>query len=178
MEVHPICLFTKQKYENPYFFEPKAATFTLLIGPDSALRSCTKRVCSLFPHGSPSNIWGWWSWTSDLCTVFQLKYSSSVTLNLPTHSPLPFSAPITQTSSSPCQSPTVPQPCTWAAFQKVCATVLCYVCVQCHHCFCVSLRNKQNHCQLISDMTSIIKHTSFSEVLKCEKKEYFRISEI
>lgn len=122
--VHLICLFTKQKFESAYFSEPQTATFILLMGLDSALRSCTKWVCSLFPHGNPSNIWGWWLWTSDLRTVLQLKYSSFVTLNLPTHSPLPFSAPITQTSFSPCQSPRVPQPCSWAAFQ-VCATVLC-----------------------------------------------------
>lgn len=106
-------LFRKQKLLNSGFFEAKATSFTALVGPGCPWGLLAR--CALFPHGSPSNMWRW-SWTSDLWTVFQLKYSLSVTVNPPTHSPLPFLHQLPKPSSLQ-RHPQFPLHQWWLLFQ-------------------------------------------------------------
>lgn len=144
-------LFRKQKLLNSGFFWGQSHIIHCIGWSWFALRGCAAPVCSLSPHGSPSNMWRWWSWTSDLWAVFQLKYSLSVTVNPPTHSPLPFSAPIIQTFFSACRSFTVPPASLMGCLSRSRALLsvhskmpsLVGTIYNCTTIFYVSLRNKQ-----------------------------------
>ena len=144
-------LFRKQKLLNSGFFWGQSHIIHCIGWSWFALRGCAAPVCSLSPHGSPSNMWRWWSWTSDLWAVFQLKYSLSVTVNPPTHSPLPFSAPIIQTFFSACRSFTVSPASLMGCLSRSRALLsvhskmpsLVGTIYNCTTIFYVSLRNKQ-----------------------------------
>lgn len=106
MKVHLICLKNKHFKILP-FLQPKAAWFTplfILILPSEAAWN----ECFLSLHTVALQIFE----EEDRGKLTFAKFFNwsipSMTVNLPTHSSSPFSAPITQTFFSACRSPTVP----------------------------------------------------------------------